>query len=204
MLLVAIDGGSGKSAVVVLRCKPGKLPEVMEEAYLDNEAVEAWLRAKSCNFDVVVYEAIVSYGGAGAEVIQTAYFNGRFHNCVDKDTTVCAIERRTVKKILFGSVTGNDSAVRKHILAMYGQKSTTGKNNPLEGITSHKIQAMAVGITYNILHEEDRLSELWDPHYTDSDAFADKRTERRVKNKAKTERKAKVGDPARFSGKLKE
>ena len=115
MKLLTMDGGCGKSAFSLLQIsRRKKLPSLLDHQYLENEKALEYLG--SVKADVFCMEAIVSNGGAGSEVVQTAYWNGRFWQQAENNgLQVCSIERRNVKRLLFGKAVGNDSAVLNYV-----------------------------------------------------------------------------------------
>ena len=74
-------------------------------------------------------------------------------NCAGKYTIL--IERQKVQMFFCGRTNASDAMIRKRVLALYAptgggntpQIGTKRKQGPLYGVTSHAIQALAVGIT---------------------------------------------------------
>jgi hypothetical protein len=206
MIVVGIDGGCGTTAAVKIKCHgPDKLPEVLEKVYLPNMEMLDWLWHLEC--DLVVIEAIMSYGGAGSEVLQTAYWNGRFKTTLQcSGKAVCALERIKVKQLLFGKATGNDSTVTKHIEDLYGgrqvARGTKAKPGPLYGITKHMWQALGCAFACIAAIDSGTPEEwYWDELYTEKEAFREKKAERQEKRAKSTKRKSEKG---RVGGKLEE
>ncbi len=206
MIIVGIDGGCGTTAAVKIRCSgPDSLPEILEKVYLPNKEMMDWLWNVEC--DLIVIEAIMSYGGAGSEVIQTAYWNGRFMSTIQSSgKAVCALERIKVKQLLFGKAIGNDSAVTQYIEDLYGgrQKARGTKAKPglLYGITKHMWQALGCAFACIVAIETgEPETHYWNELYTETDAFREKKVERKEKRAKSTKRKSEKG---RLGGKLEE
>jgi hypothetical protein len=198
MKLLAMDGGCGHSAFVYLEMRKGwKLPKLLEHHYLhNNDALDYIAQSKA---DTYCLEAIMSNGGAGSEVVQTAYWNGRFWSQASNSDIkeVCAIERLKVKKLLFGKAVGNDSAVLNYVQDLYGgrkvAKGTKKSPGPLYGVSKHEWQAMGLAMAYFNIKEDERDEYLWDCLYTETGRFHEKKVERRQLRDRKAERRSLTG-----------
>jgi hypothetical protein len=199
MIIIGIDAGCGHSAAVVLNVEPDKLPDVLSHADLPNPEFLEWLWNEPA--DLVVLECMLSNGGASREVLDTAYWNGRYWTAAEfSGKAVAGLTRRAVLKLLFGKEKGNDAAVTQYCAEAYGCKgwrdATGTKKNPgiLYGIVSHRWQALGVGLaTIKALQNGTAEDVYWDPMHTSSEAFAAARTKRRQKKKDKQERAAVKG-----------
>jgi Holliday junction resolvasome RuvABC endonuclease subunit len=197
MILIGIDGGCGNTAAVKIEYTPGELPVVLDKVYLPNKEMLDWLWLQHA--DLIAIEAIMSNGGAGAEVIQTAYWNGRFSTTIQcSGKAVCLFERNEIKRLLFGKAIGNDSKVTQHIEDMYGgrqkARGTKKKPGPLYGITKHLWQALGCAFACIQALESDKPEEhYWDELYTERDSFRQKKVARREQRAQSTKRKSEKG-----------
>jgi hypothetical protein len=118
----------------------------------DNRVILAKLAA--CQFAPcrVVFERVSNMGqGAGRSTFETVFWTGRFFQAaVPNHETVGRITRVEVKRHLLGTTKGKDGDIRRALLQRFGysvesKRITTG---PLVGISAHKWQALAVGVTW--------------------------------------------------------
>ena len=103
-------------------------------------------------------EGVACYGmPVGKDVFETVEWIGRFRQEWGFDSTH-KIYRKDVKMFLCGSIRDvNDSVIRRRILDIFpatggGKTPQIGikKNKgPLYGVSSHAIQALAIGLTYH-------------------------------------------------------
>lgn len=154
MRLLAIDPGPEQSAYAYLDSGTVRL-----HAKVDNAELLVYLRTPpvdSANpHDHVVVEAIASYGmPVGAEVFETVWWAGRFHEAaVRSGVTASRLKRKEVMHHLCGSSKGNDATIRQALIDRFGpgkekaigRKKTPG---PLYGISGDEWSALAVAVTY--------------------------------------------------------
>jgi hypothetical protein len=106
--------------------------------------------------DKIVIEKVEGYGmPVGAEVFETVYWTGRFHEALVRAGygEPERMPRRRVKLHLCNSPRGNDAAIRQALIDRFGpgqdkaigRKATPG---PLYGITKDVWAALAVAVTY--------------------------------------------------------
>jgi len=199
MVIVGVDAGCGHSAAVRAKVHPGKVPEVLGHVDLPNEELLEWIFEVEA--DLIVFECMLSNGGASQEVIDTAYWNGRFWTAADfTEKAVAGLTRRNVCKLLFANGKGNDKDVRQYCIEAYGFKegkdATGTKKKPgvLFGISNHKWQALGVLLATVKAMRLGKAEEFyWDPLYTTSEKFRDARTKRREAKQRKQERAALKG-----------
>jgi len=199
MIIVGVDAGCGHSAAVRAKIHPGKPPEVLEHVDLPNDELLEWIF--DVEADLIVFECMLSNGGASQEVIDTAYWNGRFWTAAAfTEKAVTGLTRRSVRKLLFNKDKGGDKEVRQYCVEAYGFKegkdATGTKKKPgiLFGISNHKWQALGVLLATVKAMRTGKAEEFyWDPLYTTSEKFKEARTKRREAKKAKQERAALKG-----------
>jgi len=151
--VLAIDPGCEKSAWVLY---DGERP--FDHQIEENNALLSRLRLNDLPFDAVVTEQVTSYGMAvGAEVFETVFWTGRFHEAAQVHWRKAArVPRRDVKLHLCQSARAKDANVRQALLDRFGGKDKAcGKKTapgPLYGLKADEWQALALAVTYYDLH----------------------------------------------------
>jgi hypothetical protein len=200
LIITGVDAGCEHTAGFRIRILDKGPPQVLEHVDLHNTEFLKWIyEAES---DLVVFESMLSNGGASQEVLDTAYWNGRFWTASEySGKPTAGLTRRSVRVLLFGKDLGGDAEVTQYCAVAYGYpnykeaKGTKGKPGPLYGVVSHRWQALGVALaTWNALKAGNAYDFYWDPFYTSSEAFKERRSTRRAKKKAKTERAALKGN----------
>ena len=199
MIITGVDAGCAHTAGFRIRIIPTGPPEVLEHVDLHNNEFIRWIY--EVESDLVVFESMLSNGGASQEVIDTAYWNGRFWTASEySGKSTAGLTRRNVRILLFAKDLGGDSDVIQYCAAAYGYanhkeaKGTAKARGPLYGVTTHKWQALGVALaTWNALKTRQADNFYWDPLYTSSEVFKERRAARRSKKKAKAERDAVKG-----------
>jgi hypothetical protein len=199
MVILGVDAGCGHTAGFRIRILPEGPPEVLEHVDLHNQEFLEWIYEAEA--DVVVFESMLSNGGAGQEVVDTAYWNGRFWTAAEySGKATVGLTRRAVRVLLFGKDMGGDADVIQYCAATYGfpshkeAKGTAKNKGPLYGVVSHKWQALGVALaTWNALKSGNAYDFYWDPLYTSSEEFKNRRKKRREAKQAKEERAASKG-----------
>ena len=148
---MGLDPGTSSSAIV------GYSGHTTSDALLaSNEEILAWLKEKARlegdSRPMLVIEKIASYGLAvGESTFQTVFWSGRFAEAYGIDK-VDRITRGEVKMHLCRNMRAKDANVRMALLDKFGgkEKAIGNKKNKgiMHGITSHRISAFAVAVTY--------------------------------------------------------
>lgn len=152
MIILALDPGSAQSGVVGF---DASTRVVMFHAIAENTRILEYIRAGTYGCDVLVYEAIASYGmPVGREVFDTVLFSGR---CIEAwhPKPSHPLERREVKSFLCGSMKAKDANVRAALLDRFGGSAAIGKKaspGPLHGLRAHEFAALAVAVVWADTH----------------------------------------------------
>jgi hypothetical protein len=160
-VLLAIDPGPTKSAwLLYVRVAGGWEPRAFST--WPNELVLAGIvdpRRFSTYYlaDELVIEKVESFGMAvGAEVFETVYWSGRFHQAA-LPLPVDRIGRKAVKIHLCGSMRAKDPNIRQALIDRFstraqpaiGKKASPG---PLYGVSADVWSALAVAVTFADQH----------------------------------------------------
>lgn len=200
MVIIAIDPGSGESSAVTIQVIPGqKNPAILDHIDLPNPEFLEWLWDAEADF--VVIETLASNGGASQEVVDTAYWVGRFWTaCEFAGKPIAGLLRRTVARLLLGQVKSTDAKIIQYCSASYGcadhkeAKGTAKNPGPLFGIVKHKWQALGVGLAaIKAMRTGQAEASYWDPMQTTRDEFREKKAKRREAKKRRNERRAEKG-----------
>jgi hypothetical protein len=148
--VLAIDPGSEHSAWVLW---DGAV--VMSHGKANNADVKQMLDARWFPLLTVVIEQVASYGMAvGAEVFETVWWAGRFHEAAIASEAYDAerMYRRDVKLHLCGSMKAKDSNIRQALIDRFGGKEKAiGKKasqGPLYGLKADEWAALALAVTW--------------------------------------------------------
>lgn len=146
-MILAIDPGTEESALIRWS---GAV--VDHSAYLPNAALAQWLRERSFGTVPLVIEKIESFGMAvGESTFTTVYWVGIFAECYGLEK-VHLMGRKAVKIHHCHTARATDSNIRAAIMDRFGgQSAAVGKKanpGPLFGITSHKLAALALAMTW--------------------------------------------------------
>lgn len=158
--IIAIDGGTDKSAYVILRPLE---PRICEYGILDNESMLSRLRelriesSKSSGRDQFVVEQIKSYGNAiGDSLLHTCVWNGRFIEAWigESERTYTFLPRKTVVTELCGRSTARDTNVRQALIDYYADrmgeraKDITRKGGALSSIKKDMWSALGIATAH--------------------------------------------------------
>lgn len=150
-MIYALDPGPVTSAVVVVS------PNGTINGHIwQNEDLLSSLRTSTVPaHSVLVIEQIASYGmPVGAEVFETVYWSGRFHEAwLRLDPLMRSVERiprLAVKLALCHDSRAKDANIRAALIDRYGGKAATKKGGALYGIKADLWAALAVGVTYQL------------------------------------------------------
>ena len=158
-MILSLDPGTTESAFVVYDEEYNAFNEttgwIQRKAKLHNADLLRMLWEEELLYSHAVIETVASYGMAvGAEVFETVYWSGRFHEAITRTTGIepARMYRRDVKLHLCRSDRAKDANIRQAILDRFGGKEKAiGKKKspgPLYGITADCWQALALAITY--------------------------------------------------------
>lgn len=157
MTVLAIDPGSEQSAYVLWDgARVWDHGKDENAGMLDNITTHhgSWCHA------VLVVEQIASYGMAvGAEVFDTVWWSGRFHQAWrEAEHEAHRMPRREVKLHLCGSAKAKDANIRQALIDRFGGKERAiGKKTapgPLYGLKADEWQALALAVTWHDTHAE--------------------------------------------------
>lgn len=146
--ILSIDPGTNKTGIV--HTYNGKIMFV--DSKMDNHHVLDFL--KTMKAGMVAMETLVPYNQkVGKTTFETIFWTGRFYEA--SAIPITKISRREIKSFLVGRMTANDAIIRRAVLSLYPvsgggatpQIGTKAEPGPLFGVTSHAMQALAVGIT---------------------------------------------------------
>lgn len=154
MTVFAIDPGTTESAWAVVEAG-----EFVSGAKERNEDMleRAWGLCPPVTH--VAVEKVASYGMAvGAEVFETVYWSGRFHEAARYN--YMNLSRPTRKEVvvhLCGSAKAKDANVRQAIIDRLGPQGTKKNPGPTYGVKGDVWAAIAVALyTYDKLMEEQK------------------------------------------------
>ncbi len=153
-MIIAIDPGDKKSAVVLYAPARGAILEAWDET---NPLVCTWLRGVAQRKSTLVIEGIASYGmPVGEEVFNTCIWIGRFIESWRGEFHL--LYRKEIKLHLCGSARAKDANVRAALLDKFGGgKAARGtKKSPgvLYGISGvDKWAALSVAVTWAETHQ---------------------------------------------------
>jgi hypothetical protein len=148
--ILAIDPGSKESAFVVwdgfnISCKGkilnSEMLSVIHEAHCESPADVS---------HVAIEQIVGSYGGnAGLEVMDTAYWSGRFAECWANrrgEQGLIRLPRKTVVTHVCGQSRANDSNVRCALIDRVGGQGTKKQPGPTFGVSKDIWAALAVAV----------------------------------------------------------
>ncbi len=173
MIVIGVDPGYEQSAFVVWNQAPETFTGIVIHGYEDNAALLDRLRtfppdSRFGTSPILVIEQIESFGMAvGKTVFETVFQSGRFAEAWFPKR-VERLPRRIIKLHLCGQSRATDSNIRQALIDRFGPTTqqafgTKKAPGPLYGITSHKLAALAVAITWADQHAGDPLGEILRP-----------------------------------------
>jgi hypothetical protein len=118
-----------------------------------NAGFERMLRLNDIRANYYACEWVESFGmPVGKEIFETVHFIGRISTLVP----IWRVTRKEVKLNLCNSARAKDKNIRQAIIDRFEptgggklpQVGTKNKPGPLYGVTSHKVSALAVAITF--------------------------------------------------------
>lgn len=155
MKVLAIDPGCTESAFVLFDGE-----RVSDHGILPNAEMLRRIRARLFGGpDVLtVIEAIESYGMAvGRSTFETVFWAGRFAQAAGR---FGRLPRSTIKLHLCHSRRAKDGNIRQALLDRFGGKvaavGTKHAPGPIHGVTSHRLAALAVAVTWWDLQVQQR------------------------------------------------
>lgn len=151
-VVLAIDPGPVQSAWLVMGHKAPRAFGLWDNGRLVDELASA---AFSRDIETLVVEKIASYGMAvGAEVFETVWWSGRFHEAALFGASIgeCArLERLRVKLALCHDSRAKDANIRQALIDRFGGAAAIGKKatpGPLYGIAGDVWSALAVAVVW--------------------------------------------------------
>lgn len=166
MIVIGVDPGYEQTACVFWDTA---LSKIEGQVFEDNDIVADCVRRSNHGFDsVLVIEQIESMGMAvGRTTFETVFWSGRFAEAwfpkrFDR------IPRRVIKLHLCGQSRATDSNIRQALIDRFGPTTqqafgTKKAPGPLYGITSHKLSALAVALTWADQHAHEPQGEIVRP-----------------------------------------
>jgi hypothetical protein len=151
-MIYALDPGPTQSALVILDGS-----RVVEAHISLNDAMLEFLTGRGETEDVLVVEQVASYGMAvGAEVFETVWWSGRFHQAwhIGPGATAQRLPRLKVKLALCHDSRAKDTNIRQAVIDLYGGPEQTRKGGALAGIKKDLWAALALGLAYQELAKE--------------------------------------------------
>jgi hypothetical protein len=146
---VGLDIGTEESGLAVLR--PTGWPHVM---VLPNEKLIDLARSITTMAECRVgFEGFQNYGFPPSKaLINSIFWAGRLWQVfTDRGVPPVSVPRTKIKLELLGVATGNDAAIRRRIISIYGGDKAIGTKTepgPLYAVTSHGWQALAVALVF--------------------------------------------------------
>jgi hypothetical protein len=148
MTILAIDPGTTTSGVVSY-CAFSQRVE-WAKSDMPNEGVLVAVR--DGNYDLLACESIEAmYAHVGKETIRTIRFTGRIEeagNAIGKPARL--LSTHDVKKLVCGTASAKDSAVRQAIIDRLGAPGTKGEKGATYGVTKHAWRALALALTIEL------------------------------------------------------
>ncbi len=148
MIVLGLDPGTTESAIVGWDGRKVTFDQIAA----NDEILDTLKRCADPSPATLVIEKVESFGMAvGAEVFETVFWSGRFwqawKGAADR------MPRRVVKQHLCHTARATDANIRQALIDRFGpsKEQAFGKKSapgPLFGITSHKLSALAVAITW--------------------------------------------------------
>lgn len=148
--VLAIDPGSVESAWVVYN---GRVPTSAGK-WDNRQLLDVIDGGLSKDIATVVVEMVASYGmPVGAEVFETVWWSGRFHEAVIRHGHEGArLPRKDVKLAICNHPRANDATIRQALIDRFGGKDKAiGKKaapGPLYGLKADCWQALALAVTW--------------------------------------------------------
>lgn len=160
-MLLALDPGCENSAVVSLwadKIDGFIMPNQELLRWLGHDIDDSYTRGWT-----LVIEQVESYGmPVGREVFETVFWSGRFAQAwAARGGVWILMPRRAVKLALCGSPRATDATIRQALVDRFGpgkdraigRKASPG---PLYGIKADMWQALALGVVYQEMTQNDR------------------------------------------------
>lgn len=145
MTIMAVDPGSTSSGLAVLNAKTRRLGRA---GVFSNHEILKHIEDSTC-IDVLALEQMSSYGKpVGQEVFATVFWAGRFAErwiaTGRQEESIRQAIRQHIKRHLWGFANAKDSDVLAAVRQRMQSKNSRIKGDPLEGVHSHAIAALAL------------------------------------------------------------
>lgn len=146
MIIFGIDPGPEKSGVAFFDTE--KRAAFNSSGDLSNEILIQLIRSGEIQCDQIAIEVIVAmYAHVGAETVRTIRFMGRLEEAAHNiGKPVFAASPAEVKKIVCGTASAKDPAVRQALIDQLGAAGTKKQRGPTYGVTKHAWRALAVAV----------------------------------------------------------
>lgn len=146
---IGIDPGPFVTGVVFIEYENG-IVKIIDKANLENETLEGidavqWLRTilgVNPGAEVAI-EFVQSFGTAGESLYQTAAWAGEFRRIAKDMGSLAFFHYRKHIAAHIAGVNSKDAAVRRALIERIGG---TKKGEPMHGVTSHMISALATAL----------------------------------------------------------
>jgi len=165
MIVIGIDPGEKKSALVVLQKREGKnwtitIKDIMPNTIV-KKMVQACLQLSPGPGKYIVIEKMVNYNQkVGASVFSTVEWVGRFKECFELEpncTEVISMPRKPAVGHLCDFGHDGDKEVREALIKRFGDPGTKAKPGVLYEFSNHTWAALAIAVTYIDKTLEDKI-----------------------------------------------
>lgn len=154
MITMSIDPGTTHSAYVTLLDNQIMCHEEVE----NNKMLVRIMDLHFSGEEEIACEMVAHYGqgmAVGKEVFETCVWIGRFmQEAAHNNLPFYLVYRGQVKHHLCGSAKAKDGNIRQALIDRLGPQGTKKNPGPTYGISCHKWQALAVGITWQAMREQ--------------------------------------------------
>lgn len=144
MRIIAIDPGCHESAFVLYDSGQDR---IVAHGKVPNAAMLGEIL--TTGFDALVIEQVQSFGMAvGAEVFDTVWWSGRFHERASTNTMpdrLARLPRKAVKLHLCGTSRANDSNIKQALIDKYGGPTSTADRPKCEACGGKGMQGSGKG-----------------------------------------------------------
>jgi hypothetical protein len=155
MIIMGIDPGPTDSGVVWYDSAQRRV--VISYGAMPNQTALGSVR--DGDYDLLACESIEAmYAHVGKETIRTIRFTGRIEEAGDAlGKPARLISPQDVKKLVCGTASAKDPAVRQALIDRLGAPGTKGDKGPTYGVSKHAWRALAVAFAVAIelnIHED--------------------------------------------------
>ena len=146
MIYIGIDPGPTTSGVVTY--DPASSSVLSAEKEMSNEALIEMLRSLAIDGKHIALERIEAmYAHVGKETVNTIMFCGQIREAIEsREGKLTMLSPQGVKKIVCGTASAKDPAVRQALLDQLGPPGTKKNRGATYGVSSHAWRALAVAV----------------------------------------------------------